>query len=173
MTDSHIIIESDDRTKKLSRTSHPSTRKSRSISRYFLGPKRSSCDLTSQDIDISHCLTSSGIFDSYQLWTSVTLFRHYNTCRRLFILTDQNQLIISKSNSKQSILKIKERLDLHRLWLWTNLQSFHDPIVTDITSLTYYDASRSIILGWPLAENYLVEFDSQSIRDRWIERIQR
>lgn len=170
MTDSNVI---DRRSKKLSRTSQPTTRKSRSISRYFLGGKRHSCDLTTQDVDISQCLMSNGIFDSYDLWTSVTLFRHYHTCRRLLILTSQNELFLCKTNSKQSFWKIKQRLDVNRLWFLTNLQSFHDPIVAEITSLTYYDASRSIVLGWPLAENFLVEFDNAVIRDQWIDRFQR
>jgi hypothetical protein len=87
-------IHIDEQFKKQHRESHPTLRKSRSICRYFLGTKRLSIDRTTQDIDISRCLTSIEIFDSYDLWTSVTLFRNYRTCRRLFILTDKNELII-------------------------------------------------------------------------------
>ncbi|UJR32084.1 hypothetical protein I4U23_019552 [Adineta vaga] len=158
----------DDRFKKQTRGSQ-SSRKSRSISRYFLGTKRSSVDITTQDSDITRCLTSIGIFDSYELWTNVTLFRDYRTCRRLLILTEKNQLIIGKSNPKQSLFKIKHRIDLHRIWLHTN---FLDSIASEITSLTYYDHSRSLILGWPLAENFLVEFDTKDIRNTWHGRIQ-
>lgn len=165
-------ISPDDRWKKVSRGSQPSTRKSRSISRYFRAHKRSSFDVTSQAIDISRCLTSIGIFDACDLWTSVTIFRDYTTCRRLFILTDKNQLIIGKSYAKQALLKIKYRLDVNRLWLYTNLQHFHDPLAYEITSLTYYDSQRSFILGWPVAENILVEFDTKTIRDLWTDRIQ-
>ena len=161
-----------ERRKKISRGSHPTTRKSRSISRYFLGNKRSSFDVTTQDIDIVRCLTSVGIFDSHDLWTSVTLFRDYTTWRRLFILTNKNELIIGKSHAKQSIFKIKQRIDVHLIWFYANLKHFHDPHALEITSLTYFDSQRSIILGWPLAENYVVEFDSSTIRDLWIERIQ-
>lgn len=160
-----------ERRKKSSRGSHPSTRKSRSISRYFLGNKRTSFDVTTQDIDISRCLTSNGIFDSCDLWTSVTLFRDYTTCRRLFILTDKNQLIIGKFYLKQSLLKVKQCIDIYSIWFIENLQHFHDPTALEITSLTYFDAQRSAILGWPLAENYLVEFDSSTIRETWLERI--
>jgi hypothetical protein len=162
----------DQRWKKVARSSHPSTRKSRSISRYFLGNKRSSFDVTSQHIDISRCLTSIGIFDAYDLWTNVTIFRDYTTCQRLFIITDKNQLIIGKSHSKQSILKIKQRIDLNHIWFHSHLENFHDPIVCEITSLTYYDSQRSLILGWPSAENLLVEFNTKNIRDVWLERFQ-
>jgi hypothetical protein len=158
-----------DRSKKQSRDSLPSTRKSRSISRYFLGPKRSSIDISSQDIDISRCLTSIGIFDSCDLWTNVTLFHDYTTCRRLFIITNKNELIIGKSNQKQSSFKIKHRIDLNRIWLSTNL---NDSITSEITSLTYFDHNRTFIIGWPLAENFIVEFDTKNIRDSWNERIQ-
>ena len=162
----------DDRHKKLARASQPTTRKSRSISRYFLGTKRSSCDVSTQDADITRCLTSIGIFDAHELWTTVTLFRDHDTCRRLLIITNKNELIIGKSNSKQSLFKIKQRIDLHRLWLYTTLQHSHDHVALDITSLTYYDSQRSCIIGWPLAENFVVEFDSKTVRDVWIERIQ-
>lgn len=158
----------EDRFKKQTRGSQ-SSRKSRSISRYFLGAKRSSIDITTQDIDITRCLTSAGIFDSYTLWTNVTLFRDYRTCRRLLILTDKNQLIIGKSNAKQSLFKIKHQIDLNRVWLYSNIQ---DSTVSEITSLTYFDHQRSLIIGWPLAENFLVEFDTKDIRDTWHERIQ-
>lgn len=166
----HQDIPSDERLKKQARGSHPSSRKSRSISRYFLGNKRSSVDITTQDIDISRCLTSIGIFDSCDIWTSVILFRDYTTCRRLFIITDKNQLIIGKPNSKQSSLKIKHQIDLHRLWLSTEINN--ELILSEITSLNYYDNQRSFILGWPLAENFLVEFDTKDIKDLWYERIQ-
>jgi hypothetical protein len=159
----------DERFKKQARGSHPSSRKSRSISRYFLGNKRSSIDITTQDIDISRCLTSIGIFDSYDIWTSVILFRDYTTCRRLFIITNKNQLIIGKSNHKQSLFKIKHQIDLNRIWLYTNI---NDSIASEITSLTYYDYHRACIIGWPLAENFIVEFDTKDIRDVWYERIQ-
>jgi len=165
--DNNIPI--DDRFKKQSRGSQPSSRKSRSISRYFLGNKRSSIDITTQDIDISRCLTSIGVFDSCDLWTSVTLFQDYTTCRRLFIITNKNQLIIGKSNSKQSLFKIKHQIDLNRLWLNINLT---DSIASEITSLNYYDYNRAFIIGWPLAENFIVEFDTKDIRDVWYERIQ-
>jgi hypothetical protein len=158
-----------DRLKKQTRESHPSSRKSRSISRYFLGTKRSSIDISTQDIDISRCLTSIGIFDSCDLWTNVTLFHDYTTCRRLFIITNKNEFIIGKSNQKQSSFKIKHRIDLNRVWLYTN---FNDSITSEITSLTYYDQHRALIIGWPLAENFIAEFDTKHIRDIWNERIQ-
>jgi len=169
-TEDNIPI--DERFKKHHRGSHPSTRKSRSISRYFLGTKRSSIDITTQDIDILRCLTSIGIFDSCELWTSVTLFRDYRTCRRLFILTDKSELIIGKSNQKQSFFKIKHRIDLNRVWLYTNIQNLNDPFASEITSLTYYDYHRAFIIGWPLAENFIVEFDTKDIKNTWHERIQ-
>lgn len=162
-------IPLDERLKKQARESHPSSRKSRSISRYFLGNKRASIDITTQDLDISRCLTSVGIFDSYDLWTNVTLFRDYSTCRRLFIITKKNQLIIGKSNQKQSLLKIKHQIDLNRIWLYTNI---NDSIASEITTLTYYEPHRTFLIGWPLAENFLVEFDTKDIKDLWSERIQ-
>ena len=64
---------------------------------------------------------------------------------------------------------MKERIDLTRLWLCSHVQ---DSIASEITSLTYYDAQRSIILGWPLAENFVVEFETKSIRDLWKERFE-
>jgi hypothetical protein len=149
--------------------SQPTSRKSRSISRYFLGNKRASIDDPTQNNDIHRCLISVGIFDSYDLWTNVTLFRGYTTCRRLFIITNKNELIIGKCNHRQFLFKIKQRIDLNRLWLYTNL---NDSIVSDITSLNYYDQQRSMIIGWPLAENFIVEFDTKSIRDIWKERIE-
>jgi hypothetical protein len=144
-------IPLDERLKKQARESHPSSRKSRSISRYFLGNKRASIDITTQDVDISRCLTSVGIFDSYDLWTNVTLFRDYSTCRRLFIITKKNQLIIGKSNQKQSLLKIKHQIDLNRIWLYTNI---NDSIASEITTLTYYEPHRTFL------------------KDLWSERIQ-
>jgi hypothetical protein len=149
--------------------SQPSSRKSRSISRYFLGNKRSNIDDTIQNNDIHCCLISVGIFDSYDIWTNVTLFRDYTTCRRLFILTNKNELIIGKCNQRHYLFKIKYRIDLNRIWLYTN---FNDNIVSEITSLNYYDSHRSVIIGWPLAENFIVEFDTKSIRDIWKERIE-
>ncbi|CAF4422348.1 unnamed protein product [Rotaria sp. Silwood2] len=148
--------------------SQPSSRKSRSISRYFLGNKRSSIDDTTQD-NIYRCLISVGIFDSYDLWTNVTLFRDYTTCRRLFIITNKNELIIGKYNQRQSLFKIKHRIDLNCIWLYKNL---YDSIASEITSLNYYDSQRSLIIGWPLAENFIVEFDTKSIRDIWKQRIE-
>lgn len=148
---------------------YSTSRKSRSISRYFLGTKRTSMDYLTQDHDIQQCLSSLGIFDSCDLWTYVTLFRDYRTCRRLFILTNQNQLIIGKSNQKQQLHKIKHRIDLNRLWL---IQNFNESIINEITTLTYFDQQRICILGWPLAENFLIEFNSKDIRDIWCERIQ-
>ncbi|CAF3965102.1 unnamed protein product [Rotaria sordida] len=168
--DDNIYI--DEQLKKKSRESHPLTRKSRSISRYFLGNKHSSIDLTTDDINITHCLTSIGIFDSYDLWTNVILFHDYRTYRRLFIITNKNQLIISKLNQKQSLLKIKHRIDLNRLWLYTNIENINESIISEITSLTYYDYHRTLIIGWPLVENFLVEFDTKDIRDIWYKRIQ-
>jgi hypothetical protein len=162
-------IPIDERFKKQSRGSQQSSRKSRSISRYFLGNKRSSIDITSQDIDISRCLTSIGIFDSCDLWTNVTLFRDYTTCRRLFIITNKNQLFIGKFNQKQPLFKVKHQIDLNRIWLYSNLT---DSLVLEITSLTYYDHLRTFIIGWPLAENFLIEFDTKDIRGVWYERIQ-
>ncbi len=162
-------ISIDERFKKQSRGSQPSSRKSRSISRYFLGNKRSSIDITNQDIDISRCLTSIGIFDSCDLWTNVTLFHDYTTCRRLFIITNKNQLFIGKSNQKQSLFKVKHQIDLNRIWLYSNI---NDSLASEITSLNYYDHHRTLIIGWPLAENFLVEFDTNDIRDLWYERIQ-
>jgi len=149
--------------------SQPTSRKSRSISRYFLGNKRSSIDDPIQNNDINRCLISVGIFDTYDLWTNVILFHDYRTCRRLFILTNKNELIIGKCNQRQYLFKIKQRIDLNRLWLYTNL---NDSIISEITSLNYYDFNRSLIIGWPLAENFLVEFDTKSIRDIWKERIE-
>ncbi|CAF3618544.1 unnamed protein product [Rotaria socialis] len=157
-----------DETLKKVVVSQPSSRKSRSISRYFLGNKRSSIDGTTQD-NIFRCLVSVGIFDSYDLWTNVTLFRDYTTCRRLFILTTKNELIIGKYNQRQSIFKIKHRIDLNRVWLYANI---NDSIASEITSLNYYDHSRSLIIGWPLAENFIVEFDTKSIREIWKQRIE-
>lgn len=154
----------DEQTKQYS-----TSRKSRSISRYFLGAKRTSMDYLTQDHDIQQCLSSLGIFDSCDLWTYVTIFRDYHTCRRLFILTNQNQLIIGKSNQKQQLYKIKHRIDLNRLWL---VQNISETIISDITTLTYFDQQRICILGWPLAENFLIEFNSKDIRDIWCERIQ-
>jgi hypothetical protein len=161
-------IHFDELPKKLV-VSQPSSRKSRSISRYFLGNKRSSIDGTTQDTDIHRCLTSIGIFDSYDLWTNVTLFREYTTCRRLFVLTNKNELIIGKCNQRQVLFKIKHRIDLNRIWLYPNI---NDSIASEITSLNYYDYNRSLIIGWPLAENFIVEFDTKSIREIWKERIQ-
>lgn len=165
------IIHNDERLKKKSRESHPLTRKSRSISRYFLGHKHSSIDLSSQDFDITRCLTSSGIFDSYDIWTNVTLFHEYRTCRRLFIITNKNELIIGKTNQKHSLLKIKHRIDLNRVWIYTNIETINELILSEITSLTYYDYHRSLIIGWPLVENFLVEFDTKELRDAWYKRI--
>ncbi|CAF3798494.1 unnamed protein product [Adineta steineri] len=162
-------IFNDERLKKQLRTSHSSSRKSRSISRYFLGTKRSSLDVATQEVDISRCLTSVGIFDSCDLWTNVTLFHDYRTCRRLFILTNKNELIIGKSNPKQSLFRIKHRININRLWLYTEL---NDYISSEITSLTYYDHQRTFIIGWPLVENFLVEFDTKDIKNIWHERIQ-
>ncbi|CAF4879154.1 unnamed protein product, partial [Rotaria socialis] len=31
---------------------------------------------------------------------------------------------------------------------------------------------RSLIIGWPLAENFIVEFDTKSIREIWKQRIE-
>jgi len=149
--------------------SQPPTRKSRSISRYFLGAKRSSIDNIRQDYDIHRCLISIGIFDSYELYTNVTLFRHETTCRRLIILTTNNQLIIGKYLSRQILFKLKHRFDLSQIWLTDQLS---EQIVSEITSLTYYDSQRSLILGWPLADNYLVEFENQTQRNLWKERLQ-
>ncbi|CAF3630906.1 unnamed protein product [Rotaria sp. Silwood1] len=163
--DEHII-------KKSSRESHPLTRKSRSISRYFLGNKHSSIDITTNDINITRCLTSIGIFDSYDIWTYVTLYHNYRTYRRLFIITNKNELIISKSNIKQSLLKIKYRINLNRIWIYTNIENINESIINEITSLTYYDYHRTLIIGWPLGENFLVEFDTKNIRDTWYTRIQ-
>lgn len=160
----------DERLKKQSRSSQPTSRKSRSISRYFLGNKRSSVDITSQDIDISRCLTSIGIFDACYLWTHVTLFHDYNTCRRLFIITDKNQLFIGKSHQKQSIFKVKQQIDLNRVWIYSH---WNDSTALEITSLTYYDRQRTLIIGWPIAENFLVEFDTKELCDVWYEHIQR
>jgi hypothetical protein len=165
--DNNIPI--DDRFKKQGRGSHPSSRKSRSISRYFLGNKRSSIDITTQDIDISRCLTSIGIFDSCDIWTNVTLFRDYTTCRRLLVITNKNQLIIGKSNTKLSLFKIKHQIDLNRIWLYANI---NDSIASEISSLTYYDYTRAFIIGWPLAENFIVEFDTKDIKDVWYDRMQ-
>jgi hypothetical protein len=149
--------------------SQPSSRKSRSISRYFLGNKRSSIDDPIQNIDIYRCLISVGIFDSYDIWSNVTLFRDYTTCRRLFIITNKNELIIGKCNQRQILFKIKQRIDLNRIWLCANI---NDNISSEITSLNYYDYQRSLIIGWPLAENFIVEFDTKSIREIWKERIE-
>ncbi|CAF1048178.1 unnamed protein product [Rotaria sp. Silwood1] len=160
--------QTDDILKKLVITTQPSSRKSRSISRYFLGNKRSSIDDTIQD-NIYRCLISVGIFDSYDLWTNVTLYHDYTTCRRLFIITNKNELIIGKYNQRQSLFKIKHRINLNSIWLYTYL---NDNISSDITSLNYYDIHRSLIIGWPLAENFIVEFDTKSIRDIWKQRIE-
>ncbi|CAF1289395.1 unnamed protein product [Rotaria sordida] len=160
--------QTDDILKKVV-VSQPSSRKSRSISRYFLGNKRSSIDDTIQDNNIYRCLISVGIFDSYDLWTNVTLFRDYTTCRRLFIITNKNELIIGKYNQRQGLFKIKHRIDLNCIWLYKN---FHDNIASEITSLNYYDPYRSLIIGWPLAENFIIEFDTKSIREIWKQRIE-
>ena len=145
----------------------PPSRKSRSISRYFLGPKRSSIDDTTQDNHISRCLISVGIFDSYDRWTSVTFFRAYTTCRRLLILTNQNELIIGKYYQRQFLFKLKHRIDLNRIWFYTNIP---ENIAGEITSLNYYDPHRSMIIGWPLVENFIVEFESKALRDNWRDR---
>jgi hypothetical protein len=158
----------DEISKKLA-VSQPTSRKSRSISRYFLGTKRSSIDDITQDNDIYRCLISVGIFDSYDRWTNVTLFRAYNTCRRLFIITNKNELIIGKWNHRQFLFKLKHRIDLNRIWLYTNI---HENIASEITSLNYYDVNRSMIIGWPLGENFIVEFDTKSLRDIWKERFE-
>lgn len=165
-------IPTDEQFKTKSRESHPLTRKSRSISRYFLGSKHSSIDITTHDIDITRCLTSFGIFDSYDLWTSVTLFRDYRTYRRLFIITNKNELIIGKTNQKQLLSKIKFRIDLNRVWLYKDIENINESIISEITSVNYYDYQRTLILGWPLVENFLVEFDTKDIRDIWYKRIQ-
>jgi hypothetical protein len=149
--------------------SQPTSRKSRSISRYFLGTKRSSIDEPTQNIDIYRCLISVGIFDSYDIWTNVTLFRDYSTCRRLLIITNKNELIIGKCNQRQILFKIKQRIDLNRIWICSNIS---DNVASEITSLNYYDYQRSLIIGWPLVENFIVEFDTQYIRDIWKERIE-
>ena len=160
----------DERLKKQSRASQPTSRKSRSISRYFLGNKRSSMDITSQDIDISRCLTSIGIFDACLLWTHVTLFHDYTTCRRLFIITDKKQLFIGKSQQKQSLFKVKHQIDLNRVWIYNNV---NENTALEITSLTYYDRQRTLLIGWPVAENFLVEFDTKDICNVWFDHIQR
>ena len=71
---------------------------------------------------------------------------------------------------------MKQRIELSRVWLSTHLQNTNDgtPTATalEITSLSYYDCHRSLVIGWPLAENFIVEFDSKSIRDIWQERIE-
>ena len=161
-----------ERLKKQARESHPLLRKSRSISRYFLGNQRSSVDLTTYDADISRCLISSGIADSCAMWTKVTLFRDDHTYRRLFVKTTKNELIVGKSNQKQSLLKIKHRINLNRVWLYTDIQNSSESIASEITSLTYYDYQRTLIIGWPLAENFIVEFDTKDIRDAWHRSIQ-
>jgi hypothetical protein len=150
--------------------SQPPARKSRSISRYFLGNKRSSIDSATQNNhDIYRCLISVGIFDSYDLWAHVTLFRDYSTCRRLFIVTSKNELIIGKYNHRHVLFKIKQRIDLNRVWLHTQ---FNDHVASEVTSLNYYDLHRSFILGWPFAENFVVEFEATSIRESWREHIE-
>jgi hypothetical protein len=158
----------DDILKKFA-VSQPSSRKSRSIGRYFLGNKRSSVDGITQDNDIYRCLISVGIFDSYDLWTNVTLYRDYTTYRRLFIITNKNELIVGKYNHRYVLFKMKQRIDLNRIWLYTNI---NDNIVSEITSVNYFDDQRSVIIGWPLAENFIVEFDTKSIREIWRERIE-
>ncbi|CAF3276724.1 unnamed protein product [Rotaria sp. Silwood2] len=95
-----------------------------------------------------------------------------HVCRRLFIITNKNELIISKSNPKQSLLKIKHRINLNRIWLYTDIENINESIISEITSLTYYDYHRTLIIGWPLGENFLVEFDTKDIRDIWYKRIQ-
>lgn len=149
--------------------SQPPTRKSRSISRYFLGTKRSSIDNIRQDYDIHRCLISIGIFDSYEIYTNVNLFRDDTISRRLMILTTKNELIIGKYISRQILFKLKYRLDLSQIWLADQLT---EQIISEITSLTYYDSQRSLILGWPLADNYLIEFENQIQRNLWKERLQ-
>ena len=158
----------EDLLKKFTATQPPS-RKSRSISRYFLGNKRSSIDHPRPDQDIYRCLISVGIFDSYDRWTNVNLFRAYSTCRRLFIITNQNELIIGKYHHRQFLFKLKHRIDLNRLWFDTNIS---EHIASEITSLNYYDFNRSMLIGWPLAENFIVEFDTKSLRDSWKERLE-
>lgn len=150
-------------------SSQPATRKSRSISRYFLGQKRASIDGTTEETTIHRCLTSAGIFDSYLLWTYVTFYRDDHTSRRLFILTEKHQLIVAKSSLRQSSLKIKERLDLSSIWFQCD---FEESIGLEISSLTYYDPSKSMIIGWPLTENFIVEFQTKSLRDTWKDRFQ-
>ncbi|CAF0745584.1 unnamed protein product [Adineta ricciae] len=160
---------SDELSKKVV-VSQPPTRKSRSISRYFLGNKRASVDNPTQSTnDIYRCLISVGIFDSYDLWAHVTLFRDYTTCRRLMILTTKNELIIGKYNHRHVLYKIKQRVDLNRVWLYTHL---NDSTASEITSLSYYDSTRSLIIGWPIAENFIIEFETKPIRDIWKEHIE-
>lgn len=163
---SSMMMMNDEILKKCFVTQPPS-RKSRSISRYFLGTKRSSIDDTNQDNHISRCLISVGIFDSYDRWTTVSLFRSDTTCRRLFILTNQNELIIGKYNQRQFLFKLKHRIDIQRIWFDANIS---ENLASDITSLNDYDVNRSMIIGWPLAENFIVEFDTKSLRDSWKDR---
>ena len=150
--------------------SQPVRRKSRSISRYFLGQKRASIDVTTEETSIHRCLTSAGIFDSYLLWTYVTFFRDDRSSRRLFILTANEQLIVAKSSLRQSNLKIQERLDLTTIWFQSD---FDESLGSEISSANFYDASRSLVLGWPSAENFIVEFQSKALRETWKERFQR
>ena len=154
---------------KLNAHSQPSSRKSRSISRYFLGNKRTSVHAATHEHAIHRCLTVHGIFDAVDLSANVTSYRDGTACQRLFILTDKNQLIIAKSYQRQSLYKVKQRIDVNRLWISADVTS---PCVSEITSLTDYDASRSLLLGWPLVENFLIEFETKSVRDMWKERIQ-
>ncbi|CAF0778650.1 unnamed protein product [Adineta steineri] len=149
--------------------SQTSSRKSRSISRYFLGNKRTSVNNTKPNNDISRCLISVGIFDSYSLYAHVTFFRDYSTCRRLLIITNKNELIIGKYNHRHVLFKIKYRIDLNHIWLNANI---NDTIASEITSLNYYDYQRSLILGWPTVENYIVEFETKSIREIWKDYIE-
>ena len=158
-----------DETLKKVTVSQPSSRKSRSISRYFVGNKRSSIDDATQDNNIYRYLISAGIFDSYDLYTNVILFRDYTTYRRLFIITNKNELIVGKCNQRQTLFKIKQRIDLNRIWLYTDRT---DGLAAEITSLNYYDSYRSLIIGWPLAENYVVEFDTKNTREIWQQRIE-
>ena len=99
----------------------------------------------------------------------MTFYRDDHTSRRLFILTEKNQLIIAKSSLRQSSLKIKQRLDLTTIWFQSD---FDESLGSEISSLNFYDASRSLLLGWPSAENFIVEFQTKALRETWKDRFQ-
>lgn len=149
--------------------SNPIGRKSRSISRYFLGPKRSIVDETNEEISIRQALRVSGIFESIDFWNFVTIFRDFRSSRRILILTEKNRLILAKFFQRQSLVKIKEIVEIDEFWFDDEIRS---STVNELNCLGQFDSTRSLVIGWPPAENFLVEFSDKATRDIWKERFQ-